>query len=98
MLPNTPRYATASVGRQPGNSGTLSPSARPVAVIHTEPQIICPAADMKGAGSDRPRLQIEPQAHAMGATISAIMPRVEPDSSPPALSHSTPAKPIPRPT
>jgi hypothetical protein len=69
-----------------------------VASIQPEPHNICAAADMKGAGNVSPRLQIEPQAQAMGAMISAIMPRGVPESSPPALSHSTPAKPMPRPS
>src|SRR3546814_3326770 len=53
---------------------------------------------MNGDGRSRPLLQTEPNAHATGATSSATSAVGEAVSELPALSQSTPRKPIPRPT
>jgi hypothetical protein len=49
---------------------------------------------MKGEGRSRPRLQIEPNDHATAAISNATSPMGCPTSVPPALSQSTPTKPI----
>ena len=51
-----------------------SPIARPTTSAITLPHSICVAEDMKGSGRSWLRLQIEPQAQAIGATSTAIAP------------------------
>src|SRR3546814_12739231 len=53
---------------------------------------------MNGDGRSRPLLQTEPNAHATGATSSATSAVGDAVSELPALSQSTPTKPMPRPS
>ena len=53
---------------------------------------------MKGEGRSRPLLQIEPKAQAIVATSKATNPAGVADKVLPALSQSTPTRPMPMPT
>ena len=59
---------------------------------------ICAAAVMNGDGRSRPRDHTEPNAHAMGAMSSITSPDGDALMLLPALSHSTPRKPIAMPS
>ena len=80
-----------------GCIGRCSPQAKPQVSSATLAQSICAAVFIGPGGISWRRLQTDPNAQHIAATMRASAPSREPDRPLPKFSTSTPTKPINRP-